>query len=504
MDRTLRLLIVDDSQDDADLLLLAMRRGGFAVTYELVDTLPAMHSALERQDWDVITSDHSMPRFSALEALALAKARRPDIPFIIVSGEIDLSLAVSLMRDGAWDYVQKHQLAHLVPAIERVLRDVLRRNDQRESVLALESSEIRYRRLFETAQDGILILDAETGEIRDVNPFLLDMLGYTHEQFLGKKLWEVGAFKDVEASKAAFLELQRKRYIRYENLPLEAIDGQQIAAEFVSNLYYVEKTKVIQCNIRDITSRREAETELRELNAVLEQRVRQRTDQLEGLIEELETFNYSVSHDMRAPLNRIDGFADHLQEDHASSLDAGGLRLIQRIRASAQGMNALIDALLELTRISRHDIRRQHTNLSSMAREIADELTTNEPARDVEFAIAEGISINGDAPLLRSVLENLLNNAWKFTAGRDAAKIEFGSTPQADGSIAHFVRDNGAGFDMNHVSKLFTAFGRLHSAKEFSGTGIGLATVQRIIHRHNGKVWAEGAVDQGATVYFAL
>ena len=130
MDRTLRLLIVDDIQDDADLILLAMQRGGFAVTYELVDTLPAMHAALERQEWDVITSDHSMPRFSAPEALALAKARRPDIPFIIVSGEIDLGLAVTLMRDGAWDYVQKHQLAHLVPAIERVLRDVMRRNEQ--------------------------------------------------------------------------------------------------------------------------------------------------------------------------------------------------------------------------------------------------------------------------------------------------------------------------------------------------------------------------------------
>ena len=504
MDRTLRLLIVDDFQDDADLILLAMQRGGFAVTYELVDTLPAMHAALERQEWDVITSDHSMPRFSAPEALALAKARRPDIPFINVSGEIDLGLAVTLMRDGAWDYVQKHQLAHMVPAIERVLRDVQRRNEQRNSVLELAASEVRYRRLFETAQDGILILDAVTGEILDVNPFLLDMLGHTHEQFFGKKLWEVGAFKDVEVSKAAFLELQRKQYIRYENLPLEASDGQQIDAEFVSNVYFVDKTKVIQCNIRDITARKQAETEVRELNTVLERRVRQRTDQLEGLIEELETFNYSVSHDMRGPLQRIDGFADNLQEEHSSKLDAGGMRLIQRIRASAQGMNALIDALLELTRISRQDIRRQHTNLSALAREIADELTINDPGRDVEFAIEDGISIHGDGPLLRSVLENLLNNAWKFTVGRTAAKIEFGCTRQADGSIAHFVKDNGAGFDMNHVTKLFTAFGRLHSANEFPGTGIGLATVQRIIHRHNGKVWAEGAVNKGATVYFAL
>ena len=504
MDRSLRLLIVEDSAADADLLLLALRRSGFEVTHQVVDTAPAMRAALEGKDWDVITSDHSMPHFSAPIAMALAKELRPDVPFIIVSGEINLNLAVSLMRQGAWDYVQKHELAHLVPAIERSLREVEAHHEREWAVQALKVSETRYRRLFEAAQDGILILDSGTGRILDVNPFLIDMLGYPKEQFQGKQLWEIGVFQDIGASKAAFTELQATGYIRYDNLPLQASDGRVLAAEFVSNVYDVDDTQVIQCNIRDITDRKRAQTDLHELNAVLEQRVRQRTAQLEGLIEELETFNYSVSHDLRAPLRHIDGFAEHLQEDYAGKLDEGGVRLIQRIRVSVQNMNTLINALLELARISRQDIHGQLVDLSALAWQIAGDLQASWPTRRVEFVFAEGVTATGDAPLLRIVLENLLANAWKFTARRDAARIEFGTAAQADGSVAYFVRDDGAGFDMADAGQLFTAFRRLHSNKEFPGTGIGLATVRRIVNRHHGRVWAQSAVDQGTTVYFTL
>ena len=531
MDRSLRLLIVEDSAADADMLLLALRRSGFEVTHEVVDTAPAMRAALEGKDWDVITSDHSMPHFSAPIAMALAKELRPDVPFIIVSGEINLNLAVSLMRQGAWDYVQKLELVHLVPAIERSLHEVHVRHEQQRAeqalvrmvpeierslreveahherewtVQALEDSETRYRRLFEAAQDGILILDAGTGRILDVNPFLIDMLGYPKEQFQGKQLWEIGVFKDIGASKAAFTELQATGYIRYENLPLQASDGRVLAAEFVSNVYDVDDTQVIQCNIRDITERKRAQTDLHELNAVLEQRVRQRTAQLESLIEELETFNYSVSHDLRAPLRHIDGFAEHLQEDYAGKLDEGGVRLIQRIRVSVQNMNTLINALLELARISRQDIHGQLVDLSALAWQIAADLQASWPTRLVECVFAEGVTATGDAPLLRIVLENLLANAWKFTSRRTAARIEFGTAAQVDGTVAYFVRDNGAGFDMTHAGQLFTAFRRLHSNKEFPGTGIGLATVRRIVNRHHGRVWAQSAVDQGTTVYFTL
>jgi PAS domain S-box-containing protein len=504
MSQPLRILIVDDSDDDASLLQYTLRHGGFEVSCAVVETPAAMRSALENQNWDVITSDHAMPHFSATAALKLAKELRPDLPFIIVSGEIDLNLAVSLMRGGAKDYIQKRELVRLVPVIERELSESELRRGRRQAETALLISETRYRRLFETAQDGILILDANTGQVTDVNPFLISMLGYSKEEFLGKELWELGAFKDVETSKQAYLELQSHGYIRYDNLPLEAKDGRHVAVEFVSSVYLVDHTRIAQCNIRDITERELALLEINQFNAELEQRVRDRTAQLETVNKELEAFNYSVSHDLRAPLRRVIGFTEALKEDDCNKQSADSLRLIQRIRDSVSRMNALIDALLELARFSRVELARHAVNMSATVQTIAAELQQNDPARQVEFTIGESILAFGDDQLLRIVLENLIGNAWKFTAKQANAQIEFGMTPQVDGSAAYFVRDNGAGFDMGYAHKLFGAFQRLHSEKEFPGIGIGLATVQRIIHRHSGRVWAEGVVDQGAAFYFTL
>ncbi|HEX4798877.1 MAG TPA: PAS domain S-box protein, partial [Burkholderiales bacterium] len=397
MNQPLRLLIVDDSKDDAELLLHVLRGGGYEAACEVVDTPAGMRAALERPDWDVITSDHAMPQFSAPAALALAKDLRPDVPFIIVSGEIDLNLAVSLMRGGARDYIQKRELARLVPAIERVLHEAKLRGERALAVEALQVSESRYRRLFETAQDGILILDADTGQIMDANPFLTEMLGYSQEEFLGKRLWEIGPFKDAAASKIAFAELQRKGYIRYEDLPLETSDSRHIAVEFISNSYLVDHKRVIQCNIRNVTARKQAEAEILKLNAELEQRVRERTVQLEALNKDLETFNYSVSHDLRAPLRHVDSFVEALREGYGDELGAEGLKLIQKIRTATQRMSSLIDALLELSGISRRTLQRERVDLSALAHLNAVELQQSNPTRKVEFAIAEGINANGDA-----------------------------------------------------------------------------------------------------------
>ncbi|HWR11354.1 MAG TPA: PAS domain S-box protein [Rectinemataceae bacterium] len=504
MNLPLRILIVDDSEDDANLILRALHSGGYDTVSEVVDSSDDMLGALERRTWDVITSDHAMPHFNAPAALKLAAQLRPIVPFIIVSGEIDLNLAVSLMRDGAKDYIAKQELPRLAPAIERELHEVKLRKEIQNIESALKRSETRYRRLFETAEDGILILDAETGQILDVNPFLIRILGYSKDDFLGKMLWDIGFFHDEEESKRAFAELQNKGYIRYENLPLETSSGKKISVEFVSNTYVVNDMKVAQCNIRDISEHVLDGKEISKLNAELEQRVLERTHQLEALNKELETFNYSVSHDLRVPLRRIMAYTEALKEELNQTLSAESGELIEKIRSYTQRMDNLISALLDLSRLSRRPLERNAVDLSVIAHIIANELTQSQPERKVAFTIADGINVNGDALLLRSVLENLFGNAWKYTSHHATANIEFGVAPQADGSEAYFLRDDGAGFDMAYADKLFGAFQRLHSEKEFPGIGIGLATVQRIINRHNGRVWAESVVEKSTTFYFTL
>jgi signal transduction histidine kinase len=240
---------------------------------------------------------------------------------------------------------------------------------------------------------------------------------------------------------------------------------------------------------------------IEELNADLERRVIERTGQLEAANKGLEAFSYSVSHDLRAPLRAIDGFSQALLEEHADRLDAGGRHYLERVRAGSRHMAHLIEDLLNLSRVSRGELRRGPVDLSALARTVAGDLHRAQPERRVEFDIEPGLTAHGDPGLLRVALENLLGNSWKFTRRHPSARIEVRAVVR-DGEPVFFVRDDGAGFDMAYADKLFRPFQRLHSADEFEGTGIGLATVQRIVHRHGGRVWGEGTVEGGATFYF--
>jgi light-regulated signal transduction histidine kinase (bacteriophytochrome) len=254
---------------------------------------------------------------------------------------------------------------------------------------------------------------------------------------------------------------------------------------------------------RDITERKRAEEEVQKLNTELEQRVVQRTTQLESANKELEAFSYSVSHDLRSPLRGIDGWSQALLEDYGSLFDEQGKTYINRVRSETQRMGNLIDDLLKLSRLTRAEMHIEEVNLSAIAQSIAAQLQQTAPERQVDFVIQPGLNANGDGRLLEIALTNLLGNAFKFTGHTPQARIEFEQT-EIDGQHIFFVRDNGAGFDMAFAKNLFGAFQRMHRASEFPGTGIGLTIVQRIISRHGGRIWAEAAINQGAAFYFTL
>jgi len=248
-------------------------------------------------------------------------------------------------------------------------------------------------------------------------------------------------------------------------------------------------------------------SELTSLNADLEGRVEQRTRELAVSNQELEAFSYSVSHDLRAPLRTIDGFSLALMEDFSDKLNDEGRDYIARVRNGVQRMGTLIDALLQLSRVTRTEVQRERIDLSQLAMLVFNEIQASTPERDILFLSQPGLLVQADPRLLRIALENLIGNAYKFTSRTEGAKIEFGSMPgrdQHDGQTVYFIRDNGAGFDMQYVDRLFTAFQRLHGDRDFKGSGIGLATVSRIIRRHHGSIWAESDLGHGATFYFTL
>jgi PAS domain S-box-containing protein len=324
-----------------------------------------------------------------------------------------------------------------------------------------------------------------------------DLLGLSREELLGKSDFDLFPRSDAEFFQKKDREtLERKVLVDIAEEPLRTKNGLRwLHTKKVPILDDLGRPRFLLGISEDITERKSSEAALREAKA-----------HAEAASAELEAFSYSVAHDLRAPLRAIDGFSAALLDDYDDKLDDEGKSHLHSVRRAAQRMANLIDDLLTLSRATRAELRRERTDISALAQAAVDHLRRTDPARTVEVVIEGGLEALADSQLVAVALDNLIGNAWKFTSKLPRARIEIGSlaTSRPDGAGTFFVRDNGAGFDMRYVEKLFTPFQRLHSGSEYEGTGIGLATVQRIMRRHGGRAWAEGAIDAGATLYFTL
>jgi PAS domain S-box-containing protein len=384
---------------------------------------------------------------------------------------------------------------------------------------ALYRGEMHFRRLLEKLPAGAYTCDSE-GLITYFNPRAVQLWGREPklndpvDRFCGsfrlfladgtpidhEDCWMGRALRDRQEYNSEEIIIERPDGRRLTALahanPIIDEDGTLLGA--VNVLVDISERKATEAAVR------RAEQKTNELNQELERRVAERTAQLEAANKELESFAYSVSHDLRAPLRSIVGFSQILVEEHASKLDATALHYLERVGAASNRMGQLIDDLLELSRLSRSELLSQEVDLSRLAREILGALQQQDPGRSVTVTVAETCVVRGDRRLLRIALENLLGNAWKFTGKQESATIEFGCQEPEQGQRVCYVRDNGVGMDMAYADKLFTVFQRLHNLHEFPGNGIGLATVQRIIARHGGRIWATSVPNEGATLHFTI
>jgi len=389
------------------------------------------------------------------------------------------------------------QLVAEAEALRQRVAELEAVNIKREQAEAtLQVSETRYRRLFESAQDGILILDAGTGQITDVNPFLVKMLGYTYAELLGRQLWEIGPFKDIAAARAAFSELQSRGYIRYEDLPLEASDGRHLHVEFVSNVYRVDQQQVIQCNIRDISARKQAEAALSQSIADLQARN-----------EELDAFAHTVAHDLKNPVHLIVNYAHLLTREGATLSADERQQSVKAIEQSGYKISTIIDELLLLAELHKSDVETSPLNMVRIVAEsvshLADSIKTTQAEIDCPDASAWPVAW-GYGPWVEQVWANYLGNALKYGCTPIATPcIELGAALQSDDTVRYWARDHGPGLTPEAQSLLFTPFTRLSQVHP-RGHGLGLSIARLIVEKLGGYVGVESRVGEGSTFYFTL
>ena len=483
--------MVEDTVPDMALVNHALRKAGLNFRSRRVDSRESFLHELEHHLPDVILSDHGVPGFDGFAALAEARHRCPEVPFIFVTGAPGEEAAEETLKSGADDYILKNHLHLLAPAIERALRDADTRLRHRRLETALHEAEEHLRLLAAEVRDyAAFMLDAE-GRVASWNPAAEQILGYEPNEILGQDAETIfGPDRDPFETAAASGRAEAACDCRHRNgerrrtnlvvVPLRGALG---------------RTRGFLCLLRDL-SHRAGET------GSAGHEAREQAAQWESAHREMEQFTHAIALDLRAPLRHIESFTELLNKSAGDALDQKSRGYLKVIADSAHHISRLVDDLFTYSRIGNAEIHRLHLSLSEVVKEIIHDLRHETEGRRVEWIIGDLPEVIGDPVLLWMVLTNLIANALKFTRTRAEARIEIGSTA-TESEVVIFIRDNGVGFDSQCAGRLFGVFQRLH-AKEFEGTGVGLANARRIIQRHGGRTWAEGTENEGAVFYFSL
>lgn len=493
-----RIMLVEDEMIVAMDIRQRLERMGYEVVAHAISGDEAIRLAKETKPNLVLMDIKIQGKMDGIETAVMIRKNR-DIPVIYVTAYSDEGTLKRARLTEPFGYLIK-------PFEDRELRSIIEIAIYKHQIeLKLRESEERYRKVIETSPDGIATADL-SGNLISVNQRFVKLWGYdSPEEMVGLNYLNLIAPEDhSEAEKNMRSVLKEINTTPFERHFLRK-DGSTFIGEMNAAGLHDANNSLISliAIVRDITDRKKTEEAILNLNAELEQRVAARTASLEASNKELEAFSYSVAHDLRTPLRTMISFSQIFLEEYSQVVDKNGQDHLKRILNSSRTMAKLIDDLLNLSRITLAEINRVDVDLAEIARNISRKLHEAQPDRKVEFIIPEKLIANSDPGLIHLVLENLLGNAWKFSINTDISRIALGSLVQ-NGEVVFYVKDNGVGFDMAYVSKLFRAFQRLHSLYEFEGNGIGLSIVQRIILRHGGRVWAESEVREGATFFFTL
>lgn len=506
IDHKLKILHLEDLPSDAELVRRALVKGKMDFDLLLTDNRDGFLNALDNYKPDIILSDHSLPSFDSIEAITIVKEKQITVPFILITATISEEFAVEVMKEGAWDYILKDRLQRLPNAIKNAL-EKHRIDTERKKILDhVIANEALYKEAERIARFGTWHSDQRSGRTV-MSEGSYRILGYEPNEISPSANFFLQSIYPDDLLEIQKLFSQSAPSPETKDIDFRMKDkyGNTIYVNSQFQIKYDAKgmpASIIGFN-QDITKQKEAELKIMQLTQTLEKKVAERTSQLEQSIKELESFSYSVSHDLRAPLRVINGYSKLLMDEHHDTLEPEAIDYIRTVNENAIQMGQLIEDLLNLSRLGLESLDKTEVDMKTLV-----EMTLYEHKLSHENT-PDNITIGDLHPavcsrnLMKQVWVNLLTNAIKYSSKKENPSIQI-SSYITEGEIVYFIKDNGAGFDMKFADRLFGVFQRLHNKQDFEGTGVGLALVHRIISRHGGRVWAEGVPDKGATFYFTL